>query len=157
MFSNSFWLSPLFNPNEDFQTILKGENVLISNYRLHSCSRFLQRDFIRLSFYQLKCFLKNKMDLLWKIFAILFLTIQSGRIPVRWTAPEAIQFKKFTTASDVWSYGIVLWEIMSYGERPYWDWTNYEVRSLNCFVLRSSNLYVSFTVNNPRLASMKCS
>eukprot|EP00111_Clytia_hemisphaerica_P008286 TCONS_00024179-protein len=51
----------------------------------------------------------------------------SGRIPVRWTAPEAIQFKKFTTASDVWSYGIVLWEIMSYGERPYWNWTNYEV------------------------------
>ncbi|XP_065060999.1 ephrin type-B receptor 1-B-like [Rhopilema esculentum] len=50
-----------------------------------------------------------------------------GKIPVRWTAPEAIQFKKFTTASDVWSYGILLWEIMSYGERPYWDWGNYEV------------------------------
>ncbi|XP_065061316.1 ephrin type-B receptor 5-like [Rhopilema esculentum] len=50
-----------------------------------------------------------------------------GKIPVRWTAPEAIQFKKFTIASDVWSYGILLWEIMSYGERPYWDWGNYEV------------------------------
>eukprot|EP00112_Aurelia_sp_Birch-Aquarium-sp1_P012893 Seg2718.1 transcript_id=Seg2718.1/GoldUCD/mRNA.D3Y31 product="Ephrin type-A receptor 5" protein_id=Seg2718.1/GoldUCD/D3Y31 len=50
-----------------------------------------------------------------------------GKIPVRWTAPEAIQYKKFTTASDVWSYGILLWEIMSYGERPYWDWGNYEV------------------------------
>eukprot|EP00794_Sanderia_malayensis_P015419 gene15419-16992_t len=50
-----------------------------------------------------------------------------GKIPVRWTAPEAIQFKKFTTASDVWSYGILTWEIMSYGERPYWDWGNYEV------------------------------
>ena len=46
---------------------------------------------------------------------------------MRWTAPEAIQYKKFTTASDVWSYGILLWEIMSYGERPYWDWGNYEV------------------------------
>ena len=52
---------------------------------------------------------------------------QGGKIPVRWTAPEAIQYKKFTTASDVWSYGILLWEIMSYGERPYWDWGNYEV------------------------------
>ncbi|XP_065060997.1 ephrin type-B receptor 1-B-like [Rhopilema esculentum] len=50
-----------------------------------------------------------------------------GKIPARWTAPEAIQFKKFTIASDVWSYGILLWEIMSYGERPYWDWGNYEV------------------------------
>ena len=50
-----------------------------------------------------------------------------GKIPVRWTAPESIQFKKFTTASDIWSYGILLWEIMSYGERPYWEWGNYEV------------------------------
>ncbi|XP_057303646.1 ephrin type-B receptor 1-B-like [Hydractinia symbiolongicarpus] len=52
---------------------------------------------------------------------------KGGKIPVRWTAPEAIQFKKFTTASDVWSYGVVVWEIMSYGERPYWEWSNYEV------------------------------
>ena len=52
---------------------------------------------------------------------------KGGKIPVRWTAPESIQFKKFTSASDVWSYGILLWETMSYGERPYWDWGNYEV------------------------------
>ena len=53
--------------------------------------------------------------------------LKGGKIPVRWTAPEAIQFKKFTVASDVWSYGVLLWEIMSFGERPYWDWGNYEV------------------------------
>ena len=53
--------------------------------------------------------------------------LQGGKIPVRWTAPESIQFRKFTIASDIWSYGILLWEIMSFGERPYWDWGNYEV------------------------------
>lgn len=46
---------------------------------------------------------------------------------MRWTAPEAIQYRKFTSASDVWSYGIVMWEVMSYGERPYWDMSNQDV------------------------------
>ncbi|XP_072349281.1 ephrin type-B receptor 3-like [Scyliorhinus torazame] len=50
-----------------------------------------------------------------------------GKIPIRWTAPEAIAFRKFTTASDVWSYGIVMWEVMSFGERPYWDMSNQDV------------------------------
>uniref|UniRef100_A0A8C1M9Y1 Ephrin type-A receptor 6 n=1 Tax=Cyprinus carpio TaxID=7962 RepID=A0A8C1M9Y1_CYPCA len=50
-----------------------------------------------------------------------------GKIPIRWTAPEAIAFRKFTSASDVWSYGIVMWEAMSFGERPYWDMSNQDV------------------------------
>ncbi|XP_060769940.1 ephrin type-A receptor 7 isoform X2 [Neoarius graeffei] len=54
-------------------------------------------------------------------------TEQGGKIPVRWTAMEAIQYRKFTSASDVWSYGIVMWEVMSYGERPYWDMSNQDV------------------------------
>ncbi|KAK3534618.1 hypothetical protein QTP86_016764 [Hemibagrus guttatus] len=50
-----------------------------------------------------------------------------GKIPVRWTSPEAIAYRKFTSASDVWSYGIVMWEVMSFGERPYWDMSNQDV------------------------------
>ncbi|XP_030221484.1 ephrin type-B receptor 2 [Gadus morhua] len=50
-----------------------------------------------------------------------------GKIPIRWTAPEAIQYRKFTSSSDAWSYGIVMWEVMSYGERPYWDMSNQDV------------------------------
>jgi len=52
---------------------------------------------------------------------------QGGKIPVRWTAPEAIAYRKFTSASDVWSYGVVTWEVVSYGERPYWNWSNQDV------------------------------
>uniref|UniRef100_A0A8C5AJR3 receptor protein-tyrosine kinase n=1 Tax=Gadus morhua TaxID=8049 RepID=A0A8C5AJR3_GADMO len=50
-----------------------------------------------------------------------------GKIPIRWTAPEAIAYRKFTSASDAWSYGILMWEVMSYGERPYWDMSNQDV------------------------------
>jgi len=52
---------------------------------------------------------------------------QGGKIPVRWTAPEALQHRKFSWASDVWSFGILVWEIMSFSDRPYWDWNNYDV------------------------------
>lgn len=60
-------------------------------------------------------------------------SFQGGKIPVRWTAPEAIAYRKFTSASDVWSYGIVTWEVMSYGERPYWDMSNQDVS--HCMLL----------------------
>ncbi|XP_078088675.1 ephrin type-A receptor 6 isoform X2 [Mustelus asterias] len=53
--------------------------------------------------------------------------LQGGKIPIRWTAPEAITYRKFSSASDVWSYGIVMWEVMSYGERPYWEMSNQDV------------------------------
>lgn len=62
-----------------------------------------------------------------KPIKLVFRILQGGKIPVRWTAPEAIAFRKFTSASDVWSYGVVLWEVMSYGERPYWNWSNQDV------------------------------
>ncbi|XP_056881618.1 ephrin type-A receptor 6-like [Takifugu flavidus] len=54
-------------------------------------------------------------------------TATGGKIPIRWTAPESIAYGKFSTASDVWSYGIVMWEVMSYGERPYWEMSNQDV------------------------------
>ncbi|XP_024911331.1 ephrin type-A receptor 6-like isoform X2 [Cynoglossus semilaevis] len=50
-----------------------------------------------------------------------------GKIAIRWTAPEAITYGKFSSASDIWSYGVVMWEVMSYGERPYWEMSNQDV------------------------------
>ena len=38
-------------------------------------------------------------------------TTKGGKIPVRWTAPEAIAYRKFTSSADVWSYGVVMWEV----------------------------------------------
>lgn len=55
-----------------------------------------------------------------------------GKSVVLWTAPEAIQYHRFSSASDVWSFGIVMWEVMSYGERPYWDMGNQDVSVCVC-------------------------
>uniref|UniRef100_G1NN07 Ephrin type-A receptor 1 n=1 Tax=Meleagris gallopavo TaxID=9103 RepID=G1NN07_MELGA len=56
---------------------------------------------------------------------------KGGKIPIRWTAPEAIAHRIFTSASDVWSFGIVMWEVLSFGDKPYGNMTNQEVmRSL---------------------------
>lgn len=54
-------------------------------------------------------------------------TTKGGKIPIRWTAPEACTFRKYSAASDVWSFGVLAWEVLSFAERPYWDWENKEV------------------------------
>ncbi|XGW22955.1 hypothetical protein V3C99_005303 [Haemonchus contortus] len=50
-----------------------------------------------------------------------------ARFPIKWTAPEAANFNRFTTKSDVWSFGILLTEIVTYGRIPYPGMTNAEV------------------------------
>ena len=42
-----------------------------------------------------------------------------GKWPLKWYAPECIYFHKFDSKTDVWSYGIALWEATSYGDKPY--------------------------------------
>jgi len=55
----------------------------------------------------------------------------SGRmksIPMKWTAPEAMNYGQYTHASDVWSFGVLSWEVFNFGKAPYPRMTNQKAR-----------------------------
>ncbi|KAM4042909.1 tyrosine-protein kinase Blk isoform 2-T2 [Anomaloglossus baeobatrachus] len=56
-----------------------------------------------------------------------YIAKEGAKFPIKWTAPESINFGVFTIKSDVWSFGILLTEIVTYGRIPYPGMTNPEV------------------------------
>jgi len=54
----------------------------------------------------------------------------SRMLPVRWMSPESVMYGKFTLESDIWSFGVVMWEIFAYGKQPYYGHSNEEVVKL---------------------------
>ncbi len=50
-----------------------------------------------------------------------------GVMPIRWMAPEALMDGRFSHKGDVWSFGVVLWEIVTFGQIPYPGMSNQEV------------------------------
>uniref|UniRef100_A0A672H2E0 non-specific protein-tyrosine kinase n=1 Tax=Salarias fasciatus TaxID=181472 RepID=A0A672H2E0_SALFA len=49
------------------------------------------------------------------------------RLPIKWMAPESINFRRFTSASDVWMFAVCVWEIMSRGQQPFFWLENRDV------------------------------
>eukprot|EP00731_Ephydatia_muelleri_P014743 Em0008g463a len=65
-----------------------------------------------------------------------------GMVPVKWTAPEAVCYKKYSTASDVWSFGCVLYEIWSLGFKPFETISNAEAAVLGAPLEAGENMYI---------------
>merc|ERR1719295_2087667 len=62
------------------------------------------------------------------IYAADYYRVQTkSLLPVRWMSAESMLYGKFTAESDVWSYGVLLWEIYSFGLQPYYGYSNQEV------------------------------
>ncbi|CAF1052258.1 unnamed protein product [Adineta steineri] len=78
---------------------LAARNVLLAENRVCKIADFgLARDLTQIYYY------RKQTD---------------GRVPIKWMSPEALFDRKFSTKSDVWSYSILVWEIMTYGGTPY--------------------------------------
>jgi hypothetical protein len=72
-------------------------------------------------------------------------TSREDWVPVRWTACEALEEHLYSTKSDVWSFGVLLWEILTLGKQPYPTLNNRQVQS-------DIGLYCSFSFSAFRLA-----
>ena len=72
----------------------------------------------------------------------------SDAIPIRWMPLESVLHNKYTTESDVWAFGVLLWEIFSFALQPYYGLTNEQVVQF----IKEGNL-LECPENTPKVAS----
>lgn len=66
------------------------------------------------------------------------------KFPVKWASPEVFSFSRYSSKSDVWSFGVLMWEVFSEGKIPYENRSNSEV---------VEDISTGFRLYKPRLAS----
>ncbi|XP_075691721.1 tyrosine-protein kinase BTK [Rhinoderma darwinii] len=69
-----------------------------------------------------------------------------SKFPVRWSPPEVLLYSKFSSKSDVWSFGVLMWEVFTYGKMPYERFSNSDIADQ---IIKGVRLY------RPQLATEK--
>uniref|UniRef100_A0A672JD35 Tyrosine-protein kinase receptor n=1 Tax=Salarias fasciatus TaxID=181472 RepID=A0A672JD35_SALFA len=101
---------------------LATRNCLVGNGLLVKIGDFgMSRDIYSTDYYRVGALIPVTSSCVW--------TQVGGHtmLPIRWMPPESIMYRKFTTESDVWSFGVILWEIFTYGKQPWFQLANNEV------------------------------
>lgn len=113
VFGSNIW--PIrfnFNSSQTFGQVVK--TMFVSSFEVPNSFSYLHTC-IKYALFQ------NKFSFCWQIGG-------SRMLPVRWMSPESVKYGRFTTESDIWAYGVVLWEIFSFGRQPYYGHSNEEVK-----------------------------
>lgn len=85
---------------------IAARNVLVSSF-----------DCVKLADFGLSRFIRDES----------YYKASKGKLPIKWMAPESINYRRFTSASDVWMFAVCIWEILNYGIKPFQGIKNNEV------------------------------
>ncbi|XP_052537892.1 tyrosine-protein kinase TXK-like isoform X4 [Tympanuchus pallidicinctus] len=56
-----------------------------------------------------------------------YVSSSGAKFPIKWSSPEVFHFKKYSSKSDIWSFGVLMWEVFTEGKMPFESKSNYEV------------------------------
>ena len=126
----------VFSPNEDMPVLRRIDLLYISEQVASGMIYLVKQHFTHRDLAARNCLVGDNLvvkisdfGLTRDIYSNEYYEIQNAErpLPLRWMAPESITHRRYTSQTDVWSYGILLWEIFTFGKMPYFTQTNLEV------------------------------
>ncbi|XP_034458946.1 muscle, skeletal receptor tyrosine-protein kinase [Hippoglossus hippoglossus] len=124
-----------FSTESDAGPLAGGELLSISKQIAAGMAYLSERKFVHRDLATRNCLVREEMVVKIADFGLsrniysadYYKANENDAIPIRWMPPESIFYNRYTTESDVWAYGVVLWEIFSHGMQPYYGMGHEEV------------------------------